>query len=333
MSKKQFVLDALDNKPVDRVPVGFWFHFLPDHLWERSDENKRINVKGHQTYYDSFQPDFLKLMSDSFFTYPNPEISKVRTAADLRNIKAVNPTEWIDAQVELVKELTDRFPDIATFYNVFSPATYLKWQLQQASGEEPFVPSIFSEFVNEDPESVRIALDEIAKDIALLAEAVISRGGATGIYLSVQNIENTDQDSEGYAKTIAPAELTVLEAANRAGDYNILHICGYDGAKNRLTDFTGYPAKAINWAAVVEQVPLEEGKKIFGGRAVIGGFDNTKNGVLYKGTAEEIKAETKRLLTAAGTTGVILGADCTVPSDIDLSHLNWVREAAAEFGK
>ena len=28
-------------------------------------------------------------------------------------------------------------------------------------------------------------------------------------------------------------------------------------------------------------------------------------------------------------TGVILGADCTVPSDIPLSHLEWVRQRAA----
>lgn len=28
MSKRQLVLDAFNNKPVERVPVGFWFHFV-----------------------------------------------------------------------------------------------------------------------------------------------------------------------------------------------------------------------------------------------------------------------------------------------------------------
>ena len=62
--------------------------------------------------------------------------------------------------------------------------------------------------------------------------------------------------------------------------------------------------------------------------AVIGGFGNTVNDLLYKGTKEEIQAEAKKLIAEAGRTGVILGADCTVPRDISLDRLEWVREAA-----
>lgn len=91
--------------------------------------------------------------------------------------------------------------------------------------------------------------------------------------------------------------------------------------------------KVINWAVVVERVSLKEGKKLFGGRAVIGGFDNTKNGVLYRGSKEEVENEARRLLEEAGTTGVILGADCTIPSDTPLERLEWVRKAAETYGK
>ena len=63
---------------------------------------------------------------------------------------------------------------------------------------------------------------------------------------------------------------------------------------------------------------------------MIGGFNNTTDGVLYKGSKEEIEAETARLIADAGTTGVILGADCTIPSDTPLEHLSWVREKAKE---
>ena len=78
---------------------------------------------------------------------------------------------------------------------------------------------------------------------------------------------------------------------------------------------------------------VEEGRKIFGNRAVAGGFANTTDGVLYSGTEEQIKAETKRILSAAGSRGVILGADCTIPRGTPASHIQWVREAAEEFGK
>lgn len=62
---------------------------------------------------------------------------------------------------------------------------------------------------------------------------------------------------------------------------------------------------------------------------MIGGFDNTEQGVLYRGSRTEIEEETRRILSSAGRTGVILGADCTVPKDIDSQRFNWVREAAA----
>ena len=86
--------------------------------------------------------------------------------------------------------------------------------------------------------------------------------------------------------------------------------------------------EVINFASVVEGVSLSEGKKIFSGKAVIGGFANTKKGILYTGTKEEVQAETKKILKKAGTTGIILGADCTIPKDIDFERLEWVREAA-----
>ena len=30
--KKQLVLDAFNNKPTKRVPIGFWFHYTADEL-------------------------------------------------------------------------------------------------------------------------------------------------------------------------------------------------------------------------------------------------------------------------------------------------------------
>lgn len=63
---------------------------------------------------------------------------------------------------------------------------------------------------------------------------------------------------------------------------------------------------------------------------MIGGFDNVKEGLLYSGTRLEIEAYVEKLLAEAGREGVIIGADCTVPSDIDMERLKWVREKAAE---
>ncbi len=327
--KRQFVFDAFDNKKTERVPVGFWFHFAPDDLFHDRPEVIRKNVEGHFKFYDTFKPDFVKLMSDGYFRYPNPTLERVEKAEDLLKARSGLVDDWIDAQTVLVKELTDRFgSEVATFYNIFAPATVLGFVLEESGSG-----LTLAELLKNAPETLAYVLNVIKQDLARLAFRVITEGKADGIYLSARNIQDKAVSRENYHKYITPSEQGVLNAANAVSDYNILHICGYEGARNDLSVYKDYDVKVINWAVVVEKVSLQEGKKLFGSRAVIGGFDNTTNGVLYKGSREEVESYTRRLLDEAGTTGIILGADCTIPSDTPLERLEWVRKAAENYGK
>ena len=164
-----------------------------------------------------------------------------------------------------------------------------------------------------------------------MARRVITEGGAEGIYLSVQTPEDQIISGEDYTQYIRASEDVVLAAANALSQYNILHICGYRGHKNDVKIWQDAEAAVINWAVTFEPLSLEEGKQIFAGRAVIGGFNNNPGELLDAGSKEEIEAETERLLNNAGKIGVILGADCTVPSTIDIARLNWVRQKAASL--
>lgn len=94
-----------------------------------------------------------------------------------------------------------------------------------------------------------------------------------------------------------------------------------------------YPAKVINWATFIEDMDLTEGKAFFGGRCVLGGFDNRPQGVLCSGTKEEVEAYTAALLEKHGTRGVVIGADCTLPRNIDLNRISWVVEAVGKYGR
>ncbi len=327
--KRQFVFDAFDNKKTERVPVGFWFHFAPDDLFHNRPEVIRKNVEGHFKFYDTFKPDFVKLMSDGYFRYPNPTLERVEKAEDLLKARSGLVDDWIDAQTALVKKLTDRFgSEVATFYNIFAPATVLGFVLEESGSG-----LTLAELIKNAPETLAYVLNVIKQDLARLAFRVITEGKADGIYLSARNIQDKAVSKENYHKYITPSEQGVLNAANAVSDYNILHICGYEGARNDLSVYKDYDVKVINWAVVVEKVSLQEGKKLFGSRAVIGGFDNTTNGVLYKGSREEVESYTRKLLDEAGTTGIILGADCTIPSDTPLERLEWVRKAAGNYGK
>ena len=325
-NKKQLVLDAFNNKATERVPVGFWFHYAEKEIGSAYEvpAYREQNLAGHKKFVKEFQPDFVKLMSDGYFFEPETAkfLKGIKSAEDLFNLKPISENDkWIKDQVSLVKELTDDFgADLFTAYNIFAPATAFKWGV---GGDKKL-----AQLIKENQDAVFYALSVISQNTQTLAKAVIQEGHADGIYLSVQSIQDISVGPDLYYEVISPSEIAILTAAASVGGTNILHVCGYEGAKNNLSNFKNYPAKVINFASVVEGVSLKDGKEIFKNKAVIGGFANTKDGLLYKGSKEEIQAETKKLISEAGKIGVILGADCTVSKDIDWQRLEWVREAA-----
>lgn len=327
MSKRQLVFDAFNNKPVERVPVGFWFHFANSDEFSEGLKNPEVvrkNIEGHKRFVKEFKPDFVKLMSDGFFEYPNPVLLNIETPEELFNLKPIGPEHpWIVRQVELVKALTDSFGDeVLTFYNIFAPATYFKLLFGNTGNK------VLADLILQNKDAVKHALNTIAEDLSILSRKVISDGKADGIYLSVQNVQDFRITSGLYKEVIAPAEILVLENANKVSENNILHICGYEGSRNDLSLYVHYNAKVVNWAVNVEGVSLSEGKKLFGGKAVIGGFDNRPGGILHTGSKEDIEALTEKLLRESGKVGIILGADCTIPGDIDVNRLDWVRNKA-----
>jgi uroporphyrinogen decarboxylase len=345
--KRRLVWDALNNRETERVPVGFWFHFAGEREFYQGLEDEAVvrkNRDGHLRFYETFKPDFVKLMSDGFFGYPNAAIANAKSARDLAKIRPIGADHpWFEKQVSLIKELTAKFgSEVLTFYNIFGPATTLKFSLGKGGDGN----RALADLIIEDPKAVRRALGVVAHDLALLASRAIAEGGADGIYLSVQNIQDERISPAVYRSVIAPSEKAVLKAANRAGKAsisgkpgsanaarvgaaNILHICGYEGSRNDLSLYRDYDAKAVNWAVTVEGVSLAEGKRLFGDKAVIGGFANGKGSLIHAGTREAVEAYTDGLLSGTGRRGVIVGADCTVPSDIDLSRLEWVRARAS----
>ena len=329
-SKRELVLKAFRGEPVDRVPVGFWHHFTNEDEWLVGFGNQAIiekNLAGHQAFLAEVEPDFIKLMSDGYFAYPNERLEKVQSIKDLADIEPLGADHpWISEQVELVQKIKAGFTeDLVAIYNIFAPVTYFKWLVGKVAGGD----DIIADFLAEDAVLTKRVLDVIAQDIAALTERIIKEAGADGIYLSVQSIQDARVSPEDYKAFIAPSELAVLEAANAAGGVNILHICGYEGARNDVHLFTDYPAQVINWAVGPEGISLAEGRKLFGGRTVLGGFENGKDGLLYTGSQAAIQDETKRLIAGAGKEALIIGADCTIPSDIEAERIQWVRQAAS----
>ena len=330
ISKKELVLRAMDRKEVERVPAGFWFHFLSDEIHADAythPELEQTVLDGEIRFIEEFRPDFVKIMTDGFFSYPNPVVQQARTAAELAKVQPLpDDHPFFTRQVAYAKEITRRYgSEVATFYNVFCAGTTLKFMQPGTLAEDE---AFLAQLVREDKAAVRAAFDVISADLAKLAHRIITEAGVTGIYFSLQSLIGEGADRAVYEEVFAPGEKEILRAANAASPYNILHICGYAGHRNELDWYQDYEAKTINWAAVVEGVSLAEGARIFPDRALLGGFGNLPTDILCSGTRAEVEAETQRILAAAGRTGILLGADCTVPRDIDWNRFDWVRGAA-----
>jgi len=313
MDKKTRVLNAMNHRPVDRVPVGFWFHFV-------NEQGKgQACIDAHLDYYNTMDVDVVKVMCDSYFDYPvHP---KITTAADWRRLEPLGKDHpFILEQVERARAVKAGLKeDHCIFYTVFAPFSSLRFGTSN---------ELVMKQLREDPEAVLHALDVVAQDNALLAELLITQAGCDGIYYCVQGGEMDRFTYDQYRKLITPSDVHVLVHANRLSPDNILHCCGWAGIKNRVEVWKDYPAKAVNWAVFVEGMGLAEGKRFFGGKAVLGGFDNRKSGLLFNGTKADIEAATRELISRNGTNGFLIGADCTLPAEIAAARIEWVVNAA-----
>ncbi|MBQ8638554.1 MAG: hypothetical protein IJ468_05245 [Lachnospiraceae bacterium] len=332
-TKRELVLKAFHNEETERIPVGFWFHFLEGSEFNAGLKDPEVlekNLAGHKKFLEEFDPDFVKIMTDGFFYLPF-DFSSVKTVQDLKNLKPIPADHpFFEKNVELVRRIRELAgEDRLLFFNAFSPFNQLSGGLakpgQFRSGLEKL-----KEFLTEDAAAVAAALDVIADSIIELLKLVIKPGLADGLYLSVSN-PNRTIPAQIYSTFLSPADRKILKAARELAQDNILHICGYAGNKNILSVYRDYDVSVVNWAVHAEETSLKDGKAYFGNRAVIGGFDNVKEGLLYSGTKEEIEAYVEKIVAEAGKKGVIIGADCTVPSDIDIERLRWVRDKAASL--
>ena len=81
-----------------------------------------------------------------------------------------------------------------------------------------------------------------------------------------------------------------------------------------------------------EGLSLSEGKALFDG-VELGGFDNNPGALLDSGTTSEVVEATHKMVRTAGPDRLILGADCTVPTTINLDRINVIRYAAAQAAR
>ena len=336
MDRKEIVRKVFHNEPADKLLVAFWHHYLEDELVDGLHHPEYIaqTLDGARRFKEEFDPDFVKVMTDGLFFMPF-DYDAVRTASDLRELRPeMDLEQYFAKSVEFAESVRGIYgDDVLIFYNVFSPTFQINHRMAQthpalrAKASDPF-PLLIAE----DAEAVGVAIERLADATEELIDRVIRPGLMDGMYFSV-SCYNRGIAPETYRRYIMPAEKRIIAAANRRAEDNILHICGWHGSLNDLSLFTDYDCSVINWAVHAEGVSLAEGKRMFGGKCVIGGFGNDRADLLCSGSREEIQSYVEKIVSEAGKTGVIIGADCTTHLDTPDEHLHWVYEKAAQLSK
>lgn len=307
MNKIQRVRAALEGKTPDRVPASFWFHFPEDQA------HGEESVKAHINYFRQADLDFLKIMNEHHYRVQ----TDIKNPVDWRKIKpAPISSDFYQAQLDEIKMITDELAgECLTTTTIFNPF---------ASGNHAS-DKLVTEHLKADPDSVNIGLGTIAESLAEFASACLD-AGADGIYFSAQGGEVDRFDEQTFLNFIKPHDLTVLNAVKDRGELNITHICRDN---IRLHLYSNYPGDVINWASTAKNnIPLAAGKKLFD-RTILGGLDN--RGLIVKGSPEEIRQRVHAIIDSFGTTRLIIGADCTLPTDIKIENIKMAVEATATY--
>lgn len=307
MNKIQRVRAALSGEMPDRVPASFWFHFPEDQAHGKG------SVKAHLKYFRQAGLDFLKIMNEHHYQVE----TTIKNPADWRKIKpAPLSSDFYQAQLDEIKMIADELAGecltTTTIFNPFSSGNHVSGKM-------------VTDHLKADPESVNIGLGTIAESLAEFSAACLD-AGADGIYFSAQGGEANRFTESQFLEIIKPHDLTVLEAVREKGELNITHICRDN---IRLHLYSNYPGDVINWAATAQNnIPLVDGKKLFD-RTILGGLDN--RGIIVNGTPEEIRQSVHDIITDFGPKGLIIGADCTLPTEIDIANIRAAVEATDDY--
>ena len=325
--KKDWVRSVMRGGKAEKIPVGFWHHYLLDGQEDMSgalDDPEMFdrNIAGAKEYHDAFDQDFVKIMTDGYFYLPLTIADDLK-AETLVTIDEDREKEYTEGICKLVKTYREIYgDDTLLFVNIFGPAATVYNLINERNHGDR---SVLMRAQLANPEAFGRAYDLLAEHEAALIKKLVGPGMADGIYLSVTS---NSTDPTFYAKHAQPADEKVIAAANALSQDNILHICGWRGRTNDLKVFRDYDVEVMNVAVHSDGMTLGEAKKFFTkAKAVLGGFGNMEGDVLYSGTKEEIEAEVKKILDEAGEGGVLVGADCTTPMDINVEHLKWVKAA------
>jgi len=302
MDKRDSVLSILDQSKKPRyTPAAFFIHFG---RWSR--RYGPAAIRKHLEFFRYTGMDIMKIQYELKF----PRVRRIKSPDRWAEMPFYD-TRFYSSQLkiakQLVKEVKREALVIMTVYSPFMCAG-------QAVGDD-----LVTQHLKENPEQVKKGMEIITESLIGFVKECI-RIGIDGFYACTQGGEaHRFEEKRAFEEYIKPFDLALMREMERACPLNILHICDYHGSYDDVSSFLDYPGHIVNCSLQGggTEFSMREVSELFG-RPFMGGME--KSGVLTTGTREEISQSVGQCLQTAPD-HFMLGADCTLPSDIDWDNI------------
>jgi uroporphyrinogen decarboxylase len=310
MNKREFLLNLIEGKPNQGyVPAGFFMHFGPKY------QKGPAAIEKHLEFYRRTGMDFVKIQYEGGF----PSGVHIQKPDDWANVPLVDD-EFFEAPLEVVEGLVKAARHeslvVVTIYSPFMWVTHLDSSANIINGLE------------ENPTAVRQGLEIMTENVLKFVRGC-KRLGVDGFYTSTQGGETFRFGTgESFQKFIKPTDLAIWEEIEGC-DFNILHVCDYEGTYADLSAFLDYPGQVVNCSLKLDGKVLlpKEIARMFE-RPFMGGLD--RKGIITSPDKNKIRQKVINILEDAPER-FILAADCTVPGETPWENLRAAIDTAHNF--
>jgi len=311
MNKREVVLSLLDKGvSTPYIPAGFFIHF------DESHHRGQAAIDKHLGYFRYTDMDFVKIQYENRFP-DRPEITK---PADWARMPCYGFGFYED-QINIAKGLIEAVGKealvVMTLYSPFMCAGH-------SVGKD-----VLAKYLRDNPEQTKKGIEIITDSLMIFVKGCIDVG-IDGFYHSTQGGEtHRFEGSPIFDECIRPYDLALMQEIENACEFNILHVCDYEGGYTDLNPFVDYPGHVVN-ASLKLGAKMLTGKNVseLFDRPYMGGMD--RHGIIVTGSEDEIKAKVNTLCQQAPEK-YILGADCTLPGDIDWDNIATAISTAHSF--
>jgi uroporphyrinogen decarboxylase len=324
MTKAERVRAALAGEPADRTPFSLWHHF------PEKDATVEGLVNETVAFHERFDVDLIKLMPTGMYsTLPygttievvpgdsgttGMKTSPIQTSKDWTTLPAAKPTEGALAeQVEVVRQVRSAVgPDVPIVQTIFSPLTMAE---KMAGGS-------LLEHLENDEDSVHVALDQFAQDVIAFGRECLAAGASGFFFATQQASRDAGLSDDLFNRAGVAYDVRVLEALYD-DDRNWCTLLHLHGNNPRFEIADQYPIHAVNWHDRESGPSIKEATNLTS-RALVAGIDRI--GPVAKGDIDGAIAEVDDAIAQANGMRLIVAPSCVLPYTVDASVLQAIRE-------